>query len=171
MDVRSGGRLPVVLVVAAFEAIKSFFTLDWHIAWQGINVADAPSGAPGDVTISRGPQVLLAIEVTERPIDRSRVVSTFTTKIAPAGIEDYLFFSSSSAASPDAKQQARQYFAQGHEVNFVEIRGWILASLATMGKKGREAFGDILLRLIDDEDMPRYVKIAWNEQIERLVSQ
>jgi hypothetical protein len=89
----SGGRFPVLLVVAVFKTIKNFFGLkEWNIVWQGINVTDMASGVGGDVTITRGNQTLLAVEVTERPLDRSRVVATFNTKIAPGGIEDYLFF-------------------------------------------------------------------------------
>ena len=93
LSTQSGGRFPVLLVVAVFKTIKNFFGLkEWNIVWQGINVTDMASGVGGDVTITRGNQTLLAVEVTERPLDRSRVVATFNTKIAPGGIEDYLFF-------------------------------------------------------------------------------
>ncbi|MCL4460055.1 MAG: restriction endonuclease, SacI family [Chloroflexi bacterium] len=93
----SGGRFPVILVEAAFEAIRDSFGLSWQIESQGINVADRPSGAGGDVTIKSGDTILLAAEITERPVDKSRVVATFNTKIAPQGIEDYLFFVRPSA--------------------------------------------------------------------------
>lgn len=46
----SGGRLPVLLVVATFMAIRERFQLDWGINWQPINVADRPSGVGGDIT-------------------------------------------------------------------------------------------------------------------------
>lgn len=166
----SGGRFPVLLVVATFTAIKEFFGVDWTISWQGINVADTASGAGGDITISSGGQILMAAEVTERPVDRSRVVATFNTKIAPAGIEDYLFFVRMSGVAPEARQQAHQYFAQGHDVNFLEIRDWMSMSLATMGRKGRAAFNRALVNLIDAGDIPRTLKVAWNEQIARIVS-
>lgn len=165
----SGGRFPVLLVVATFQAIKDFFNLDWQVNWQGINVADAPSGAGGDITIVSSGQTLMAAEVTERPVDKSRVVAIFNTKIAPTGIEDYLFFVRVSGVSPEARQQAHQYFAQGHELNFLEIKDWILMTLATMGKKGRAAFNKFLVELLDAADVPRTLKVAWNDQVAKII--
>jgi hypothetical protein len=168
----SGGRLPVVLVVAALRTIKDYFERDWVIDFQGINVADAPTGVGGDVTITSNGQIIFAAEVTERPLQRARVVATFNTKIAPHGIEDYLFFVRPDTLAPDAQQQARQYFAQGHEVNFLEIKNWVLMALATMGRRGRELFNVHLLALIDDPamTMPRAVKVAWNDYIAALTA-
>ncbi len=161
----SGGRFPMLLAISAFQAIKEFFDLDWDIAWQGINVADTASGVGGDITVVKDGQVIMAVEVTERAVDRSRVVATFNAKIAPSGIEDYLFFVRSSDIDPAAQQQARQYFAQGHEVNFVEIKAWILALLATIGRQGRDGFNRSLVELLESPDIPGTMKVAWNEQI------
>jgi hypothetical protein len=166
----SGGRFPVLLVVATFQTIKDFFNLDWAISYQGINVADAAAGAGGDISISSVGRVLMAAEVTERPLDRSRVVATFNTKIAPAGIEDYLFFTKLSGIAPNAKQQANQYFSQGHEVNFLEIKDWIFSLLATMGRKGRTLYNQKLLQLLEQDDVPTTLKVTWNEQISNLTS-
>jgi hypothetical protein len=166
----SGGRFPVLLVAATFIVIKEYFSLNWDITWQGINVADIPSGVVGDITITSSGTILMAAEVTERPIDRSRVVATFNTKIAPTGIEDYLFFTRISGVDPEAKQQAHQYFAQGHEVNFLEIKEWILTTLATIGKSGRASFNNILINLLDSTEVPRTLKVAWNEQVASLVT-
>jgi len=168
LTVPSGGRIPMMLVVATFTAIKEFFKQKWEISWQGINVSDTASGAGGDVTISANNQILMAVEVTERPISKSRVTATFNTKIAPAGIEDYIFFIKSTEVDPDARQQARQYFAQGHEVNFLEIKEWIIMSLATISKQGRSSFNKALLELIDKPDVPSTIKVAWNDQIAQL---
>jgi hypothetical protein len=170
LQVASGGRLPVLLVLATFRAIKDYFGLDWEIEYQGINVADAAAGAGGDITIRSAGQVVLAAEVTERPIDRNRVAATFNTKIAPNGIDDYLFFVRLAGVAPEATAQARQYFTQGHEVNFLEIKDWILMSLATMGRRGRDLFNRNLIALVDAADIPRPIKVAWNDQIERLVA-
>lgn len=169
LTVPSGGRLPVLLVVATFRSIKEFFGLDWEIVYQGINVADAAAGAGGDITVSKSGQVLLSAEVTERDIDRNRVAATFHTKIAPNGIEDYLFFVRLAGVDPGARALARQYFTQGHEVNFLEIKEWILMSLATMGRQGRDNFNRILIALVDAPEIPRNVKVGWNNQIAELV--
>jgi hypothetical protein len=166
----SGGRLPVIIVVAAFRTIKDFFGTEWTIEFQGINVADSPSGAGGDVTVIEAGQTVLAAEITERPMDRSRVVTTFNAKIAPHGIGDYLFFVSLKTLSPEARQQARQYFAQGNEVNFLEIRAWVTALLSTIGKRGRDMFNIHLLALMDASEMPRQLKVAWNDYIAAIIS-
>ena len=79
LDTNSGGRLPVVIVVATFRTIKDFFGTEWVIDFQGINVADRPTGAGGDVTISDGGRILMAAEITERPVGRPRVLATFNT--------------------------------------------------------------------------------------------
>jgi hypothetical protein len=169
LTVPSGGRLPVLLVVATFLSIKEFFDLDWAIDYQGINVADMAAGAGGDITISKAGQVLMSAEITERDIDPSRVAATFNTKIAPKGIEDYLFFVRLAGVDPHARELARQYFAQGHEVNFIEIKEWILMSLATMGRQGRDTFNKTLTTLLDAPEIPRNVKVGWNTQIAELV--
>lgn len=170
LNTPSGGRLPVILVVSAFRTIKEFFGLDWVIDYQGINVADSQTGVGGDITITHEDQIVFAAEVTERPLDRARVVATFNTKIAPNGIEDYLFFVRPETLAEDARQQAQPYFSQGHEVNFLEIKNWVLMALATMGKHGRGLFNDHLLRLIDEPAMPRAIKVAWNDYISDLTT-
>lgn len=165
----SGGRFPVLVVVATFEALKEYFRTDWKIEKQGINVADAASGAGGDVTIKEGDRIVLAAEVTEREISKSRVVSTFQTKIAPNSLEDYLFFLKGVPGHGEVRDQAARYFAQGHEMNFVDIRGWILMILATIGSKGRAIFNQKLIELLSAPEIPAHVKTAWNDQLTRVI--
>ena len=165
LSTASGGRFPVVIVEAAFAAIRDTFGLDWTIEVQGINVADGPAGTGGDITIRSGGELLLAAEVTERPLDRNRVITTFQTKIAPHAIEDYLFFITIPVGSA-VKRQSRQYFAQGHEVDFLQIRDWAHSILAAIGRRGRAAFSRVILERL--EEMPAAMKVAWNEQIARI---
>jgi hypothetical protein len=170
LAVASGGRFPVMLVLATFSAVREFFGLNWEIESQGINVPDEASGAGGDVTIRADDKIVLAAEVTERPVDRSRVVATFNTKIAPTAIEDYLFLVKHANQDAGALEQARQYFSQGHDVNFIEIQKWIVMTLATLGRKGRETFIGDLARRMDAEDVPKSVKMAWNDVIATITS-
>jgi hypothetical protein len=166
----SGGRFPVFLVVATFAAIRQRFGLNWDIRVQRINVADSASGAGGDVTVVEDGRTVLAAEVTERRVDKSRVVATFDTKIAPSGIEDYLFIVKDNDDIAAAMDQARRYFSQGYEVNFVEIKRWICAVLAVLGAKGRTAFVDELTNSLSADDVPVALKQAWNDVILRLTS-
>ena len=141
------------------------------IKWQGINVSDAASGLVGDITVINQGKIILAIEVTERIVDRSRLVSTFNTKIAPFAIEDYLFLVGRTESSEEARGQAARYFAQGHEINFAQIFDWLIMLLATLGKSGRDLYNTNLMRLLDDPEIPQVVKVAWNESVEALFGQ
>jgi hypothetical protein len=164
----SGGLLPVLLTVGMFQTIKECFALDWVVSWQGINVADKASGVGGDITISEKGTVICAIEVTERPINRSRVVSTFNTKISPAGIGDYMFVFTGSPPAKDAQELARQYFGQGHDVNFVDIKPWLLNNLATIGSSCRTKFTRNFLVLMDSKEVPAVLKVKWNDLVKKL---
>jgi hypothetical protein len=169
LQVQSGGLIPVLLTVTMLRTIKVCYKLPWKIEWQGINVADKASGAGGDITVTQDDDVILAIEVTERPIEKARVVSTFNTKIVRAGIEDYLFIYSNSLPTDDARQVARTYFTQGHEINFLQVADWIVNNLGTIGAKCRTIFTQEILGLFDTRDVPASVKMAWNDIVKELV--
>lgn len=170
LQVQSGGLIPVLLVVSMLRTIKFCFELDWEIGFQGINVSDKASGAIGDVTVTEAGEPVMAIEVTERPIEKSRVVSTFNTKVMRGGIPDYLFVYSGAAPAEDARKTARTYFSQGHEINFVQVNEWLLNNLATLGSKCRRTFTKELLALLDDRGVPASVKIAWNDLVREVVT-
>ena len=166
----SGGLLPVLLAVATFEAIKQTYGLPWKVEFQGINVADSQKGVGGDITVFRDGAVVLSVEVTEREIDKARLRSTFVTKIAPHGIDDYLFFFSAVEPTAEARAAAKTYFAQGHEINFAPVGEWILTVLTTLGAKGRGVFTDAFLVLLDGKDVPAAIKVAWNDNVRELFS-
>ena len=170
METPSGGRSPVLLVAAGFTAIKKYMDLDWNVSLQGINVADTASGAGGDITIESSGKVLMTAEVTERTVDRSRIIATFNTKISPQGLEDYLFFVKSTESDPLAIQQMRQYFAQGHEVNFVAIKEWLMMVLATVGRNGRQIFNDTFMDMLEDSDAPIALRVGWNRLVEQITT-
>ena len=170
LDTPSGGRFPVLLVAAAFITIKKHMELDWDVSYQGINVADTASGAGGDITIESKGKVLITAEVTERRVDRSRIIATFNTKIAPQGLEDYLFFVKTADTDSSALQQMRQYFAQGHEMNFVNIKEWLMMVLATVGRRGREIFNQTFTAMLEDAEVPTALRVAWNGLVERLIT-
>jgi hypothetical protein len=169
LQVASGGRLPVLLAVAMFQTIKDCFSLNWAIEWQGINVADRASEVGGDITIKQADEIILAVEVTERPIDRARVLSTFQTKVLRHSISDYLFFFSATAPAPEAKALARQYFGQGHDISFLPVADWLVHSLGTIGPRCRSQFITNFLALLRERDVPAALKLAWNDHIRQLL--
>jgi hypothetical protein len=169
IQVQSGGLIPVLLSVAMLHTIKACYRLPWKIEWQGINVADKASGVGGDITVTQDDSVILAIEVTERPIEKTRVVSSFNTKIVRGGIEDYLFIYSNSLPTDDARQAARTYFTQGHEINFLQVADWIVNNLGTIGAKCRTIFTQEVLALFGTRDVPASVKMSWNDIVKELI--
>jgi SacI restriction endonuclease len=164
----SGGRFPVFATVSAFHSLNESLALDWVIDIQGINVADKANGAGGDVTISRNGRCLMAIEITEREVDKDRITATFDTKIAPAGIPDYLFLTKNASHSSAALDQAKRYFAQGHELNLFGLRDWILSVLSLTGQDGRRAFIVHMQRLLNDAQVPASLKTSWNAALSSL---
>ena len=170
LETPSGGRFPVSVAAAAFSALSRCLGVQWTIAVQGINVADSATGAGGDIVVSKDEKTFLVIEVTEREIDQARMRTTFKTKIAPYGIEDYLFFYTRTGPSGEARDLARRYFAQGHEIAFVELERWIVSLLGALGSRCRSAFGADLHARLASRDFPAALKVAWNKLVEGLVS-
>ena len=165
----SGGLLPVYFAVAMFQTLGACFKLDWEVQWQGINEADSAAGAGGDITIRSDGKVRLAVEVTERPIDENRVVTTFNTKIVAHGLEDYLFLFTIRPPAAEARFAARQYSGQGHDITFLGITPWIVSWLGTIGPACRRDFTERVLTLLDQPSTPGRIKIAWNEKVALLL--
>ena len=171
LDTPSGGRLPMYIVVAVFQAVNERLGLNWEIRWEGINVADTASGLGGDIVVSSGDRTFLVAEVTEREVGQNRVVATFNNKVGPNQIEDYLFFTHSKDQPAETAEQMRRYFAQGHELNFVVIQDWAEAVLVTIGSPGRALFIKRVADLLNTTDTPAALKVAWNESVNAVVNQ
>lgn len=169
LEMPSGGRVPVLFAVAMFRALKKVFALDWEVEWQGINVSDRASDVGGDITIKSGGTVILAVEVTERPIDRPRVEATFNQKVLLYRLTDYLFLHGAMEPTSEARVQARRYFGQGYELNFLPVREWLLHGLTMIGSRHRPEFTAQSIALLTDRDMPTALKLAWNETVRGLI--
>jgi len=168
LQMPSGGLLPMLFAVSTFQTLQECFALPWEIEWQGINVADRASGVAGDISVRRDGELVLSVEVTEREIDRGRVVSTFNTKIAPLGLDDYLFFFCATPPTSEARATAQQYFAQGHDIHFVSVKDWIITTLTTIGPRCRTMFTENVIKLLSAQGVPAAVKVAWNDQVQKL---
>ena len=169
LDTPSGGQLPVLLAVALLQTLDKCYALGWKIEWQEINVADRAKAAGGDITIIKDGETHLAIEVTERSVERSRVVSIFNTKISRNSIRDYLFLITKEP-QPDAKQAAGRYFGQGHDVSFLDIKTWIIHILGTIGTDCRQLFTREFLDLLDRRSVPAALKVRWNSLVQDLLT-
>lgn len=170
LGVRSGGWLPMLLAVSTFKTISECFELNWRVDWKGINVADRARSEGGDINVFRHDRPLFSVEVTEREINRARVVATFKTKISPAGIDDYIFFYSATPPTEEAREAARQYFAQGHDVNLISVKDWIITTLSTIGPKCRRIFTERFMEILGSKGVPAALRVAWNDQLNRLIT-
>ncbi len=162
LKVKSGGRIAALLGTAMFITLSECHTLGWTVEFQGINVADKAAGAIGDITIKKGEKIVLGVEVTERPVEPSRVTLIFEQKVSPTGLEDYLFL---TTAKPEdgALTAARGYTAVGHEMNFVSLREWLVHNLATIGPVCRVLFQAKMIELLSAPGSAADLKVAWNE--------
>lgn len=161
----SGGQMPVLIAVGMLQTLNDCYSLGWDIEWQGINVADAASGAGGDITVKRNNATVLTFEVTERPISRDRVVSTFNTKVSPNGLDDYVFFYTVTEPTVEARDQAKKYFAQGHDINFIAVGDWVATAMVTLGPKCRALFTTKVVNLLAEKGISAMLKQAWNDQV------
>jgi hypothetical protein len=168
LKVKSGGRIPAILATGLFQTISECHGLGWVVEFQGINVADKASGAVGDITISKEGTVILGVEVTERPINQSRVTLTFNQKVSPSGLADYLFI---TTARPDkeALAAARSYTGVGHEMNFVPLAEWLVHNLATIGPRCRALFQAKMIELLSEPGTPAEVRVAWNDKMDEAI--
>lgn len=166
----SGGRFPLFLAVAALRALSNYFGESWDIQHQAINVADSAAGVPGDIVIRKGQRIVLAIEVTERPVDAARIQQILQSKVYHYSVPDYVFLvKKTTDAAEEALDLAAKSAIRGHEVGFIEIRPWLISVLATIGFYGRELFYKEFVNLLSKDDIPVTVKLAWNEEVNRLV--
>lgn len=162
---QSGGLLPVLLTVAFYKMLNKYYEKNWDISWQGINVADKATGVDGDISIAENGQQRIAIEVTERPIDKRRVTSTFNTKISHSEASAYLFAYTNTRPDESALQAAQNLFTQGYEVNFVAIKNLIINGFLSQEPTARVLFMEEMLLLLDKQDVLSSIKLAWNECI------
>jgi SacI-like restriction endonuclease len=168
LAVKSGGRIPALLATAMFQTLSDCHDLRWQVEFQGINVADKASGAVGDITIRKGDVVLLGVEVTERPVDQTRVTLIFDQKISPSGLSDYLFITT-IPPEDSALAIARNYTAVGHEMNFVPLAPWIRHNLATIGQACRGLFQAKMIELLSVQGVPSDLRVAWNDKMDEAI--
>ena len=96
----------------------------------------------------------------------NRVVSTFNTKIALHGLEDYLFLFSQTPPEADARAAAHNdKLGQGPISVFLPVAGWLVKlSLGTIVAPCRRLFAEKVIGLLEQPTVPAHVKVAWNEK-------
>ena len=167
---QSGGLIPMLVTEAIFQTINESFNCGWTVCRQGINAADGATGAPGDVVINRGTEIVKAIEVTERPIASTRVVTTFNTKIATNDVREYLFIYTQAPPEEEAYRVANAYFAQGYDINFIKLTNLVISTFIGGDAAMRAVFMNKMLGLLRGSDVPASVKTAWNDSLQSVIN-
>lgn len=162
---QSGGLIPMLLTDAVFSTINGQMNAGWTIERQEINAADGATGAPGDITIYKDGAIFKAIEVTERPIDGSRVDSTFSTKITLNNAAEYLFVYTNDLPRENALERAKAYFAQGYNINFASITDLTIHILLSGDEAFRTAYNERMFKLFNAQDVQATIKVAWNDAL------
>lgn len=165
----SGGLIPVLISVAFYQMLNEYYQLSWEINWQGINVSDQSTGSEGDIIIKANKETICAIEVTERLIDKKRIVSTFNTKILRGNVKEYLFIYTQTEPDRTAMDAAGKLFSQGYDVNFASIVDLIVNNFAVQRPEARSIFTNKMISLLDSIEIPSSVKLAWNECIKNVI--
>jgi len=70
----------------------------------------------------------------------------------------------------EAKQQVEKYFAHGYDVNFVDIQEWLINTLVIVGVKGRKHFQERIVYHLSKDQVPKILKLAWNEEMGKLIA-
>ena len=169
LHTQSGGLIPMLITEAIFETINMQYSCNWKIDRQGINAADGATGAAGDVTISKDGEIVKAIEVTERPIQGTRVVTTFNSKISTSNVQEYLFVYTSATPSDDAYAVAKTYFSQGYDINFIKLSNFVISVFMAGNSTTRSIFMEKMLTLLRQGDIPASVKTAWNDALQSTI--
>jgi hypothetical protein len=169
LEIKSGGLIPVLITVAFFQTVNEVFTFNWEITWRGINVADKAKGDEGDITIKENNKTILAVEITERPIDANRIISTINTKVMKNELKTYLFIYTTKKPDEKAQKTANSYFSTGIEINFANIMDLIINFFIIFDNNVRKVFSEKLFLLIDSNDTPVNIKKAWNDNIKDMV--
>lgn len=165
----SGGLIPVMIATAVLRGVAQHAGLGWTIECQGINVADRASGVGGDVTVSQDGRVLFAVEVTERPIDEARLVSTFRTKIAVHSLSQYVFLHTGAPPTDEALRAAERYFSQGHDIVFFAVADWAATTVGTFGPDCRALCLHDLVEQLGVPGVRAFVRMAWNDALQKVI--
>lgn len=166
---QSGGRLPVFVAASVASAVTRTLGLEIVVETQGINVADAARGVAGDLVVRRGSEIILAAEVTERPLDSDRILATHTTKIVPLNLSDYTFLTTNGTVG-DITQSLKRLAILGHDVAICDLAEWASHILAFGGARSRAQFLDEMIERLSGPDVPKSVKLAWNDEIAQLAT-
>ena len=169
----SGGFRPLAVTTALLRTLGDAFTLFDRVEAQGINEADAPTGAPGDILCychDEPKRICLVVEVKDIDLTLAHVrSSSLKAKQADAGLTSLLFTVPDvrPADAEDIQAFVRREWASGLNIYTTSIVGLAQATFALLGETWRVS----LLRAIGDELDERQDQVArraWHDLLVEL---
>ncbi len=147
----SGGLRPLVVAATMMTVLGSAFSLFANVSSQGLNEADSPTGAPGDVMcMDAGGNMMLAIEVKDRALTLADVRgSTQKARASTDPLSNLLF------AAPGMRQDQQDAirenmetaWASGLNISQIDMIDLANAAFALLSEEWRPR----LLRAIGSE--------------------
>ena len=140
-----------MVTTALMHTLKEAFSIFTRVESQGVNEADAASGAPGDVLCS-GPDGELALAVEVKGHDLTYVeLESAIIKARSTGVENILFASPKFASTDREAIEARikDEFALGSNVHQVSINDLVRTTFTLLGEDWRVKFIRLICAELD----------------------
>ena len=142
LEVSDGGLRPLIVATALMRTLGEAFSIFTRVESQGLNEADAASGAPGDVLcFGTDEELVLAVEVKGHELTYVELGSTIL-KARSTGVENILFaapgIASADREAIDTRIEAE--FALGSNVHQISINDLVRATFGLLGEGWRVQF-------------------------------
>ena len=142
LEVSDGGLRPLIVTTALMRILGEAFSIFTRVDSQGVNEADAASGAPGDV-LCFGPdeELVLAVEVKGQNLTYVELESTIM-KARSTGVENILFATPKFASADRQAIEAKiaNEFALGCNVHQTSIIDLVRTAFSLLGEDWRVNF-------------------------------
>ena len=149
LEVSDGGLRPMIVTTALMRTLGEAFSIFTRVESQGLNEADAASGAPGDVScFGADEELVLAVEVKGHDLTYVELGATILNARS-TGVENILF-ATPDIASADREAIERRIddeFASGSNVHQISINDLVRATFSLLAEDWRVRF----IRAICDE--------------------
>ena len=147
--ISDGGLRPMIVATALMRTLGEAFSIFTRVESQGLNEADAASGAPGDVScFGAGEELVLAVEVKGHDLTYVELGATILSARS-TGVQNILFATPGIASvdREDIERRIDDEFASGSNVHQISINELARAAFSLLGEDWRVRF----VRAICDE--------------------
>ena len=142
LEIADGGLRPMIVATALMRTLGEAFSIFTRVESQGLNEADAASGAPGDVScFGADEELALAVEVKGHDLTYVELGATILSARS-TGVENILFATPgiASADREEIEKRTDDEFASGSNVHQISINDLARATFSLLGEDWRVQF-------------------------------